>query len=310
MEENADVGFTLQVDFAGLCFHLFHPDGRQVGVIMPDARLHAPDDRLTHPDGTDAKPHVGYVGFDLADAGFNVPRGPRSDPNLPTDSPQYEVVHLFDHEELDFGLDFNGAMSVPEFVVADTAKFAPELIPLPAMFGRNPPAALLMRTILRGGQFKAVADLEQWFFEKTFTPDRPDFYVGNFSGSSRWTRTVKAEHLTLKIKKFDGTVKTEIELRPGDDRRIRLKIANLCENNPLEWEELGIRLTSPEHPFDDDFKWYYHLLKHPTRDFGDLLKDTPSHALPHPRLDLMVNAGGKAGNCGHAMMTTDFLAGA
>ena len=49
-------------------------------------------------------------------------------------------------------------------------------------------------------------------------------------------------------------------LKPASkDNIVRLKVANLCAENPLEWPELDLRTLKAKR--DDDFKWMYRLLK-------------------------------------------------
>jgi hypothetical protein len=287
--------FTLQVEFSGLCLYLIHPDGKRIGIAMPDGRFRS-DRPLLHLDGTPAKSHVGYLRFDLADTGVAVPHGGRKE------HPVHEVVHLFDMEELDFGLDSIEKMTKQEIVTPDVVGFAPLVQPLLDLFTPNPPPELLMRTVINGGALDSVPDRELWQFDDLFNPGTK--YRGRFAGFSTWTRQVDADELVLRINQWDGTEKVAIRLRPmGPQRTIKLKIANLCAENPMEWPELGLRAFNSN--VDEDFKWFYRLLRHPEKPFSELT--TQERGLPVPTLtpESEISDGGPP-NCESCKQTIDF----
>jgi hypothetical protein len=280
----------------------------EVGIVLPDARVHKWREILHHEDKSVARPHVGYLRFDLANLGVAVPAGPRPSDDLPIDDPQYEVVHLFNFEELDFGLEDDQPLDIPQLIVAEVEKFATGLVPRPGLFGSAPPEQLLMRTVLRGGTYESPGDRVNWMFERTLDPNRTTPYVDRFAGNALWTREVNADQLTLRLRGFTSGQETSITLRPGPDGFIRLKIANLCTENPMEWEELGIRDVPRTH-VDDDFKWFYKLLQHPTLSFEQLRTQFRLiDGLPHPKRDPndVSNGGSESGDCGKSQMHFDF----
>ena len=87
--------------------------------------------------------------------------------------------------------------------------------------------------------------------------------------------------LTIKIRNWDTGQSTPLTLKPSAGRDlIELKIANLCEDNPLEWKEFENRLQKD----DVDFKWLYRLFEAKT---GGRLLDVfggRGHKLPYPKL--------------------------
>jgi len=292
------MSFTLEVEFSGLCFHLVHPDKTQIGVVLPDGRLRSKNDIRVHADGLVAKSHVGYLRFDLADTGL-ISAGEFRD------HPSYEVVHLFDHEELDFGLTDDVPLDPPELAYPDLSGFAPTVSPAPGLFSTTPPKELLMRTVLRGGAATSTPDSDTWIFSDLFNPGQPP-YTGRFAGSSLWTRPVSTDELALRIKSFDGAEKAVVRLKPRQPGgTVKLKIANLCTENPLEWEELGFRKLLPGQA-DDDFKWFYRLLRHPDGTFEQLTRDR-GQTLPRPAVDGRVpgNEGGGP-NCEGLKATAPF----
>ena len=258
------MSFELRVEFAGLCLYMVHSDRKSVAILMPDARESADD---LHPDGELGEPHVGYVRFDLANLdvpGMSVTPGTLDDG---AGSPPNEIVHRFGGEVLDFGLSTSDneddemeiALGIPSF-----DKFAGTLKPVGKLFTKAPPGELLMRTILTGGRIHAQGSGKTWGLSsalKGSTSAPP--YSGQFAGFAVWTRTINQPGLTVTTSRFDGTEVAKIPLKPvniGGKEVIAIKVANLCANNPLEWDEFPLR-TVVNH--DLDFKWLYRLLTPP-----------------------------------------------
>ena len=283
------MAFMLEVEFTGLCHFLVQRDGEQVGVVMPDARqngrpvrsydFEASRQYLVH--------HVGYLRYDLADTGVPVSTVGRAR------TPSYEVIHRFDFDDLDFGLGFDQPMDPPELDLPTLTEFAPGVSTRPGLFGAAPTRRLLMRTILRGGNLTTRPNGGLWQFNQSLQRNgRP--YLGTFAGSAIWRRIVFNDDLVLRVRDWGGADKDVIRLRPhGRDRIVRLKIANLCAENPLEWPELYLRMFSGNA--DDDFKWFYHLWQDNTREeFDTLLHGNPPRRLPVPE---PIQAHGDASNC-------------
>jgi hypothetical protein len=291
--------FELRVQFAGLCMYVRDPKQQTLTVLMPDAR--ATGEPLVHEDGSEAVPHVGYLRFDLA----NVETGVAGALSEGIDSPTYEVVHRFEGAEISFDLGgevgsygaqaesepVNGEPAVPDF-----DDFAPNLELIPDVLADRPPEVVLMRTVLRGGTVEPILEDERWTLSRelavgTATKQRtPAEQHHQFGGVAEWTRTVQGNGLTIRITRFsDGKVVT-IPLRPitlpGDTPAITLKIANLCAENPLEWEELPMRTVARE---DADFRWLYKLLRSRRTAAGVRY---PPAVLPAPQL---VHAGAGLG---------------
>lgn len=289
------MSFELRVEFSGLCLYLVHSDGKQVGVVMPDCRKTTADP--IHDDDTVGEYHVGYVRADLANVVDGVPAGDERD------GPKYELIHRFDRQVLDFGLDVGGDITMttsPDVPSFDG--FAPDLDPLPGLFSPTPPKTLLMRTVLRGGSLTGNSEGKGWKFARLLNPKAPQ-YSGDFASYVRWHRWVDAEHLTLRVTDFAGAVRTELKLRPvetADGKKVvSLKVANLCANNPLEWEGLNLRAVTGD---DVDFKWLYRLLSPKAQSYPDVLLGAP---LPIPQRLVKGDATG-AQDCMGGMKALDF----
>lgn len=284
--------FNLQVTFTGLNLFLVHADQRQVAVLQPDARK---SNKTKHPDGTKGIPHVGYVSFDLAQ--LDLPQG--AQPFVGG-----EAVYQFRGQEiLDFGVPpsgptdrMTGQAELPQIErIANESDgsggFVSLLEPAPRLFSTNsatpPPKSLLMRARLDCGNLSANP-MEHWRFSRLFRRDRDDEYEQPFKSDVTWTRKVvtTASGLVMKIAKFDGTDERQIPLKPGPGNVLKVKVANLCGVNPLEWEELEDRRVTAD---DEDFKWIYHLLRVTrNRKYEKILLDCP---LPVPQKPKNGNAG-------------------
>jgi hypothetical protein len=280
------MAFMLEVEFSGLCQYLVQSDGQQVGVVMPDARQNG---RPVKPFDFEASGkylvhHVGYLRYDLADTGVPVSTVGRAR------TPSYEVVHRFDSDDLDFGFGFDELMEPPELDLPALSEFAPTLSTKPGLFGVDPPRELLMRTILRGGRLTTRSNGGLWQFNQSLQKNGK-VYLGQFAGVAVWRRLVFDDELVLRVRDWKGADKDIIRLRPhGKDRIVRLKIANLCSENPLEWPELYLRMFSGDA--DEDFKWFYRLWEDAQNsNLEELLGSRP---LPVP---LPIQAHGNLANC-------------
>lgn len=268
----------LRIEFCGLCLFVVTKDRSRVSVLMPDARRRPNVDAIRHADNTPAVPHAGYLRFDLADLRDDTPGASANG------DPVYEVVHRFDREVLHLGLDApKSKVDVDELLFPNFGEIHSDLVLKPDMFSAQPPQELLMRTTLTGGSFTSHSGGSNWTFPK-FDPDAAAPYQGQFANYVVWTGEIAKSPLQLSITSFDKGHETHFELRPRNGI-IRLKIANLCAENPLEWPELKIRTIAGQE--DLDFKWLYRLMKDPA-----VVLPYPDSELPVPMLD---RTGGVAG---------------
>lgn len=295
--------FELRVTFTGLCIFLIREDCRQVAVLQPDCRVGG---RLpqTHADGDPGVPHVGYLRFDMGNMHPSLGLGDD------ISGPVYEGVHRFTGEELDFGIEDDGStMSIQTFLpamerIAPHPENQPEvpqvecghgdqslLQPVDGLFG--PDAPLVMRTILAGGGLTGEP-LTAFEFDPVFDPSRQP-YAGTFSKRVVWTRRVRGDVLNVRIRPFAEGQEVVIPLHPilrdGDEiPSISLTLANLCNENPLEWKEYGAPTPTRS---DEDFKWLYRPFRSVTGE--------PVEILPIPRRPDKAPLGGE--NCTGTRMT-------
>lgn len=256
------MAFDLIVQFSGLCLYVLDETNQRVGVLMPDARKTVAN--MVHEDGTIGTPHVGYLRFDLGNLHPNFPAA-----TVPED-PTNEGVHQFAAETLQFviGGGAAGAIVANDINVPKFEELAPDRTVQPGdpprslfkvrdgLFTGPNPSEVLMRTILEGGTIEGEPE-ENWLFNNLFNPGKPA-YVDEFAPVVVWTRP-GVESLTIRLQRFAGGDPIEFSLAPpeGSEEPVRLKIANLCEINPLEWQNLGLRAVDKD---DVDFKWIYRLL--------------------------------------------------
>lgn len=293
------MSFELRVEFSGLIMYLRDPKRPEVMLVMPDARRYS-NLNATHDDGTPGIPHAGYVRWDLAGLVNGVPAGDA------LNGPRYEVVHRFNHEFLDFNLPVSSMddlrLDIPNF-----GRFAPTLVPIDGVMNPTPSTDVLMRTMISGGTLKAIGQGKRWTLPSTFQPKAKadETYSGVFTGFALWSRTIDADSLTITISSFDRSYAMPVQLRPvltPTGYAITLKVANLCADNPLEWEEFGFRQVFDS---DDDFKWLYSLLKPKAKD-QTLKSMLAKNKLPCPQLDH--SAPGPLGheNCMGGELEVDF----
>jgi hypothetical protein len=255
--------FTLSVEFAGICLYVIDPEKERVTVLMPTCM---PDGRVKaeHEDTTIGARHVPYLLIDLANLGQSVPAG------FVGDGPQFGVVRRLRREELFFEPE------EPRSIRLD-----PDPLPLPdltvykdrirlkegLLLDIRPNEELNVRTILKGGTLAATTVGGSGKGNGSHGPDW-DKYEVDWAGSIKWTRTIPGDSLTMRIRSWDTGQETPLTLRAiaraGGDV-IELKIAILCENNPLEWKEFEPRFVKD----DVDFKWLFRLFE--ARD-GSLLE--------------------------------------
>jgi hypothetical protein len=288
--------FDLNIEITGLCLLVNRPGGTRMSLVMPDCRY----DNFTakHPDSDDAVPHTGYLRFDMANlVGSNAKAAPVSD------SPNYEIVHRLNREELSFKIDGDkpSAIKSKALAIPSFDEFAPVLEVIPGVFDKSPPKIVLFRTDLFGGTIRSLVANELWTISSELNNGRA--VTHEYGGDVLWSRTLDQDSLTLTLSKLDGRGSTDIVLEPRkaspSDARpaINLKLANLCSDNPLEWTEFGPPGETTE---DHDFKWLYQLLRlKPSAD----ARRFPISAVPHP-IAVPTGKEGKVQDCFAGLITS------
>lgn len=250
--------FRLEVQFSGVCLYVLDsPDAtkqtaERVGVVIYDCR--ARDGvSLTHLDNSEAEPHVGYVRVDLGDwvAGF-----PPGDGGGAYSGPRYELVHRFSGESIRFQFsDGNdGRVGITRLKQPDFDRFAPSLNLRTDLFTPGT-QDIVMSAVLTGGEFISN-DGNHWKFLEDLNPGQPQ-YKDSFANSVTWRRVSTSQENRLTITIGDLTDALHLDDIP-EGATIRVKVANHCQFNPLEWNELKFREGVT---IDDDFKWLYRLFQ-------------------------------------------------
>ena len=246
--------FNLEVEFTGLCLYVKRRD-ESVTVLMPDCRRTIAN--AMHADDTRGDPHVGYMRVNLANINtdsFGISPGGNH-----LDGPQFEMLYQFDRDELNFGVNGTPAVASGQLGLPDFGVILGGRRPIPTMYAGNP-EPLLFRTTLKGGQLVGRRGGGNWEFKGVSVGGKP--YQGQFSEVLTWKREgLPGNRLTLTLRDFNQNDKQTITLVAQPDDRsaepvIRLKIANLCSTNPLEWDRLDLHRVTTS---DKDFKWLYRL---------------------------------------------------
>jgi len=256
--EQGASAFTLSVEFAGICLYVI--DRRQapsISVLMPTC-VPTPNGRVNteHEDKTNGARHVPYLLANLANFGQSVP------PGLAGDGPQFGVVRRLSREELFFEPEEQTSSQVdPDRLPLPDLGHYKRSITLPDGLLRdiapNERPELNVRTILKGGALEATTGAGSGSSVPGASPNW-DESEADWAGSIRWTRTVPGKSLTIRIRSWDTGQTTPLTLTPvnrGTGPVIELKIANLCEENALEWKEFEPKFDK----HDVDFKWLYRL---------------------------------------------------
>ncbi|MGH7460093.1 MAG: hypothetical protein ACREMA_03575 [Longimicrobiales bacterium] len=256
--------FDLEVEFTGLCLYVTRTRPEKVTVLMPDCRRSIVDN--VHEDNTTGESHAGYLRLNLANfAGYEglLHKGNR------LDGPRFEVVYQFDGQQLDVSIDSDKNKSEPidfePLGVPGLGTILGGFAPIPNLFAPNAPKELLFRTELRGGAIRGKRGNGNWTVPISGTGSQG----GQFSEVITWKYSDIQESLVLTLSDFDGSNPETISLAPAEGESVvRLKVANLCSVNPLEWAALE---THVQTDADEDFKWLYRLF-------------TPRTAMPVPQL--------------------------
>ena len=247
----------LSIEFAGICLYVINPERATVSVVIPTC-VPTPNGRVKteHEDKTVGARHVPYLLANLANFGQRVPAG------LVGDGPQFGVVRRLNREELFFEpegpasdrLDPN-ALALPDLTVyTDRIKLQDRLL---SDISPNDLPELNVRTILKGGTFTATTLGGSGSSVPGRSPNWDDLEA-DWAGSIRWTQTVPGDSLTVRIRNWDTGQETPLTLEPlTPGGRVELKVANLCEDNPLEWREFEPRFEKE----DRDFKWLFRLFE-------------------------------------------------
>ena len=272
------MSIELSIEFAGICLYVIPAEREPVSVLIPTCVPTANGRVKTeHEDKTNGARHVPYLLANLANFGQGVPAG------LVGDGPQFGVVRRLSREELFFE---------PEGPTSD--RLDPDALPLPDLtvytdrirlrdgllsdIQPNELPELNVRTILKGGTFTATTLGGSGNPVPGRSPNW-DESEADWAGSIKWTRTVPGDSLTIRIRNWDTGQVTPLTLRPiTPGGRVELKIANLCEDNPLEWREFETRFEKR----DIDFKWVFRLFA--PKSGGSILAALGKKELPYPLL--------------------------
>lgn len=265
--------FLLRIDFTGISVFAMHPNGRRMGVVMPDARWRK--GKMWHPDGTSAVAHAGYLRIDAANLRGveGLPAGDGSD------APPHELVYRFSGQDVDFGVEHDNSPLVGTLAIPDFDTIAPVKELRPKVFSDEIPRGVSMRCILPGGRLSTEIEPGEWTITGELRPDGHETRSA-YGGVSSWERTIDAESVVITLRDFRTRHETRIPLvpkaLPDGTLAVLVKVANLCAINPMEWQELEIREVRVP---DVDFKWLYQLLV--LREDKDPI-EFPSSLLPHP----------------------------
>jgi len=279
----------LHVEISGVCLHVRRKNNQGITVLMPDARF-AHKNHVKHGDGTDAVAHVPYLRINMANLATDGAFLGDGDANMSNGSPMYEIIHRIDREAIDFGAATPEGVKENVFLIPEASEFAPVLELSPNLLSvSKPPKSVVGRIQLNGGVIQSTGVATQnWKFTGELREDGKDVEPKQYGGVIDWSREFDGPNFTLTLKSLDDATTRQIPLVARKDNgqlRIKLKIANLCALNPLEWDELPENTVLRD---DNDFKWVYQFLQlKPGKD----PKKFPRSAVPCPSPVKSANEG-------------------
>jgi len=274
--------FTLSVEFAGISLHVIHPQRDTVTVLTPTCVPILGKVSTKHEDGDTGARHVPYLLMDLANLDQEVK------PGLVADGPEFQVVRrltreeiVFEPEELEAGIMLDpDPLPLPDLTVYKGRIALKEGMLSDIRPDDHPD--LNVRTVLKGGALTATTVGGSSGSNPGAAHGRDwDKFEADWAGSIKWKRTIPGDSLTIRIRNWDTGNETPLTLSPisrGTKRVIELKLANLCETNPLEWKEFEPRFDKD----DVDFKWLFRLFE--AEDGGSVLEALKRNKLPYPIL--------------------------
>lgn len=235
-------GFRLRIEFTGLA--VFAEHGDEMLVLQPDARQNPDRDRgrgMVHRDGYPAAAHAGYLSFDAR--------------HLLPGAGSGDVVVRFNREAVTVeGMPAGrvaDAVDLPDFSV-----FAPVVQLDSSLHGKTPAPSLLSRIHLSGGALSGKGDGKWRTMSRVLTSPTS---MGHQQASNTFAHGVEYETqiagaatVTIRLTAFDGSATRAYTLSPVKGE-VRLRVANLCADNPLEWREFPVPAEVPSP--DLDFKW-------------------------------------------------------
>ena len=298
--------FDFHISFTGACGYIFDPgQSKMMAVMINGVDAVAAGKKAL--DGTPLKDHRGFIRFKLKHLlGPQHPHG------------ESDVVVYLNRERVTFHPTPPNDFQITKDNRAKDVRNIPAMKEAANGFGdidetvlrppgNRPRGDILAQVIVDSGTVAAerLNELDNWSFVH-------GELVENFSlkktipgGINRFSTTAQPRPLTdqlgvtmnnlreleIRITHLDTKKVKYLPLIPASSDRsgqrpfIDLTIANLCDDNPLQWES-GMRSRSPKS--DPDVKWLYHLCKNSAQ----LQAQLGSNELPIPTLSPDTGGGG------------------
>ncbi len=240
---------NLKITFTGICAFVINSDagGRCKAIaLLPDGDGNKP---TVGPalDGADLRRHRAYIKFQAK----NLKSAQGLSENL-------EILRYLGAERITIRPISDTALT--SFVhnlesIADLDKIVPgysEVDPV-LLVSQPPPRRLAAQVLFEHGTLEGTAPPLEWVFPNTLS--KQDFYARGLSHETELNIPTLTS-ADLIIKKFDSSSMETLTFTGGPTDLVEIMIANLCDTNPLRWETV----TDPVPP-DEDFRWYYQLVK-------------------------------------------------
>ncbi|HVT60348.1 MAG TPA: hypothetical protein VHR45_18390 [Thermoanaerobaculia bacterium] len=233
-------------------------------------------------EGASPSPPEGWEG-DRGDAGGDPidasrrPPPPHRSAFHPSGSPQAVAAEQKKLVQTRLTLSVKGGPS--NLTIGDVARLA-DMGPIvdgyysidPDATSWKPPKSVLAQFVIEKGRLYTGGYQGTWVFPKYLCKEN---VVIEEMSNEVILDVKKVAEATLIAKPLSGGGAKRLCLAPGTGRWVEITVANLCDNNPLEWPVD----TGTAQP-DQDFRWFFELLSEPDRqELGDIIKGL---YLPHP----------------------------
>lgn len=262
--------FDLRIRFTGVCAFVpdkpFDQQPSHVTVVLPDG-----EKKSLGVDNKGLNRHRAFVRFHLRDVvGM---------PTLPDQADGIWDLGHFPHPSQQTKLTLSVTGGPQQLTVKSMAALANIGTIVDHAYkidrrtiGPNPPKTVLAQFIIDRGTLSTGSYQADWIFPKYLCDT--NVFVNDMSNEVNLDFQ-KVTSATLTSTPLGGGAVGTLPLATQAGGRVDITVANLCDNNPLEWPVRSGTATA-----DQDFRWFFELLRR--KDQKRLRKVLDGLYLPHP----------------------------
>lgn len=274
------MGFHVQVCFTGICQFIKDSSSNKICAVIVNCD---PIKTPRAPGGTILRRHRGFVRFPM--------NWLKSAQDAPADA---QVLWYLDKRwritfksepENEFIIDARFTTAVPsmEKMAGSYADAYDGIV------GPNPPDIVQGQVLINQGNLSVNPELSSFVVLNSLN-GQAKVSPESFTQEVFLTFS-NLEEFALVAEEIGGTRRLQLDFFGRDGDPMKLTVANLCEENPLQWP-----IDNRQDRDDIDFMWYYMLLSEATREKLD--KEIAVGApLPHPLIPRDKQGAAEGMNC-------------